>query len=496
MYADLPAARSHAAPAEKQDVNLFYLDGDFSGVVEYFKDKEYTLLPLDDKLLFIECLARSSLRMEARERLAPLLESSPDDPDVLAAAGFINFSLGSIEKAVEYTDLALKKDPVSQKAILAKITQLLFFRNFKKAENHFSKLLLTSDAVWKESELVFQIGLDVYKGLREPDKLSLWYENRGQQKKKTEKALANSLNSTAKIIKNAKKNRFFQAELTSNAAIYPFSEEADLFRINTIPLVTKKSTFQVLLDTGNAAGWIVHGVELNEILKPKKGGPITARVGAERGSLSGYNQYNKLFDLGEFKVKDLIGVYVPKPRPDYPDANLNPAFIDGYVTTLDFFQNRFILQTTTEFERQIRTIPEVNICILPWYGDKYVFIPVTVNQNAGLAMIETGAEDIAVKLDFAHKNRMALIPQSKYQGEGDKVDYFKTEVTLTIGKFQINNKAAEVWEFKNFHNPLKCFSPDLIIGPKAFKGKYSISFNPISSQVYIIRADFKTHQAE
>lgn len=485
--ANLFAHYSQAADPEKTNLIKLYLSNDFNGIVKYFKYKDYKQLPIEDRLLWVECLARTDRRMEARAKLQPLLNSFPENPEVLAAAGIVYFSLGHFKEACQYIDLALKKNPDSQRAIISKIIRLLFRRSFKEAERYYNRLIAVSDNAWKKSELLFHIGLDVYRGLREPQKLRLLYEAKGEEKKKTDEELYKNLKATSKMINNAKNRKLFQDELSSGAAVFPFLHDVSSLRINTIQFVVKKKVFRVLLDTGNATGCTVHSVELNELLKPKRGGQIAARIGAESSSLLGYNQYYKMFDFGKFHIRDLIGVYVPKPSPEYPDVNFNPAFIDNHISTLDFIQNRFILRTEAEFAGYIQTIPEENISVFPWYGDKYVFIPVKVDQNDGLAMLETGAADIALKLDFARKIQMAMNPEVKYLGNGSKVSYFKSQTSVRLGKFLFRRENAEVWEFKDFHNPIKCFSPDVIIGPDTFRDKYSVSLNPLTKEVIIIK---------
>ena len=58
---------------ETKNVDQLYLDVQFPGIVRYFEKKDYQKLSLEEKLLFIESLARTSRGLEAKEKLAPLL---------------------------------------------------------------------------------------------------------------------------------------------------------------------------------------------------------------------------------------------------------------------------------------------------------------------------------------------------------------------------------------------------------------------------------------
>ena len=48
-------------------------------------------------------------------------------------------------------------------------------------------------------------------------------------------------------------------------------------------------------------------------------------------------------DFGDFKINGLPGLYIPKPRPDFYDANLNPSFIRNRVVTIVFVHTIYIV---------------------------------------------------------------------------------------------------------------------------------------------------------
>ena len=148
-----------------------------------------------------------------------------------------------------------------------------------------------------------------------------------------------------------------------------------------------------------------------------------------------------------------------------------------------------MLRTKARFEKDLAASPGngKGLYRLPWYGYKYPFIPVVIDkkQKQGLAMVETGAEDIAFRFDFIDALQLPLTPREKYLANGKVFRYHQARVTLMVGGFRFQREAAEVWPFKEFHNRLTGLTADAVIGPTAFKGKYSVSFDPFDNQIIL-----------
>jgi tetratricopeptide (TPR) repeat protein len=488
-------AASRPLPREQETINLerMYLGVRFSRIIQHVEKKDFQQLLLKEKLLFIECLARTGKGLQAEEKLKPILTSLPSDPGVLAAAGVVALSLGRLEEAKSHIDRALELKPGLKQALLAKALLFLYYREFNQAQKWYEKLVTLSKntvSPWVDSDLLFLVGLDVYRANLDPQKLDQLYKSHARRKKKISKNQYRDSISNHKMYKRAGKQTrmLFQVETPSANVVVQFDKEVKDSRFNTISFTAGGKTFKVLLDTGNATGWIVHSRELNELLKPVTGGRIITMIGTESGFLDGKRQYYRAVDFNSFKVLHVNGIYVPKPHPDYLDANLNPAFIRNRVVTVDFIKNQLVLRTKERFNRDLASAQQTEgICRLPWYGYKSTFVPVTVLEKKGLAIIETGARDIALKLDFARVLGLPLTPRVKYLATGQVTRYHQAPVMFFLGDFRFRREAADVWPFSRFYNRLTGLSADVFIGPAAFRGKYVVSFDPFDKQVILRR---------
>jgi tetratricopeptide (TPR) repeat protein len=487
------AARLLPQEQETIDLERMCLGARFSQVIQHVEKKKFQRLLLKEKLLFIECLARTGNGSQAEKKLTPILASHPSDSEVLAAAGGVALSLGRLEEARRHINQALELKPGLKQALLVKALLLLYYREFNQAQEWYEKLVMLSKntgSPWADSDLLFLVGLDVYRSNQDPQRLDQLYKTHARRKKKISKSQYRDLISNHRMYRRASKKSWvlFQVETKSDKVVIPFNIGERDSRINTISLTAGGKTFNVLLDTGNATGWIVHSRELNELLNPVNGGRTITMIGTESGFLDGYRQYYKAVDFNGFQVYDVNGIYVPKPHPDYLDANLNPAFIRNRVVTIDFIKNQLILRTKERFTRDQASVQQTHgVYRLPWYGYKSAFVPVTVLEKKGLAVIETGAQDVALKLNFVQELGLTLTPRVKYLATGQVTRYHQAPVMLFLGNFCFRREAADIWPFSRFYNRLTGLSADVFIGPEAFRGKYVVSFDPFDKKVVLER---------
>ena len=474
---------------EVAQVDRFYLDGQFTRVVDYFEKKEYLKLAEPEKLLFLESLARASRGLQALDRLKPLLVEQSLDPGVLATAAAVYLSLGELDRSQAYVDRALTLKPGDSKAMLTNVMLLLYRQQFGEAKQWYEKLVGQEGPGWSGSEFLFLVGLDVYRACRDPRSLGELYKTHAQRVKKTNKRYYEILKANAQMYKRVGQNLLFRVETGADRAVVSFDTAENALRLNTIPLTIKGKTFKVLLDTGNATGLLVHSRELNELLKPKTGGRTVTGIGTESGMLDGYRQYYKTVDFNAFKILHVNGIYVPRPHPDFPDANLNPVCIRNRVVTIDFVRNQLVLQGKEQFEKGLSAYPQERFVRLPWYGYKFPYIPVMVKEKRGLAVIETGAEDIALKLDFVKGLGLELIPRTKYLANGQVFKYHHAAVEVSVGPFLFRRGEAEVWPLDRFFNRLSGLSPDVVIGPAALRGRLTVSFDPFANQVILLASE-------
>jgi tetratricopeptide (TPR) repeat protein len=473
---------------ETIDLERVYLGVDFDSVIRHCEARDYQSLTMGEKLLFIECLARTGKGKIAGDRMKQLLAAQPSDAGVLAAAGILSLSLGRLDEAVRFTAQALEKKPDLHRALLSNVMLALYYRDFDAARKRYEQLA-ASGGPWADSDLLFLVGLDVYRACGDPRKLSRLYKQHARLMKKTDRNRFKNLEANYKMHRRAGKRGalFFQAQTDSDRAAVPFSAGARDFRMNTIAIKRGDRVFKVILDTGNATGWMVHGRELMRLSKPVSGGRAITRIGTEAGMLDGFRQYYLSVDFNDFKLLHANGIYVPKPHPDYPDANLNPGFIRGRVVTIDFIKNELVLRTKERFEKDLasRGGEKRRVFRLPWYGYKFAYAPFSVKDKQGLVMVETGAEDIAFKADFIEGLGLPLRPRVKYLADGQTVHYYQTTAALAMDGLEFQRKDADVWPLDRFYNRLSGLSADAVLGPRALEGTYVLSFDPFDKQIIL-----------
>jgi tetratricopeptide (TPR) repeat protein len=490
----LTCAWSLSVSAGPIDVQQLYLESRFAEIVVYFEldetRKDFRKLSLADKLLYIECLARTGRSNQAEQKLAPLLTGQDIQAETAATAGIVYFAGGRPGKAKSYIDRALAADPGSKRAHLARVMLHLFYRQFEQAKAAYEKLL-TLNPRWAGSNLLFSVGLEVYRWCGDVPGLTRLYKTHAARTRSKNPGQTISLKADAKMYRKALKKKLFSIETGSDRVAVPFSTDKTNFRENTIDMTAGGKHFKVLLDTGNATGWLVHSRTLRALLKAKTGGKTLNRIGTELILLDGYRQLYKTLDFTGFKILNADGVYVPKPRPNFPDANLNPYFISGRVVSIDFAGKQMIIRTKNRFETDLAQWAAANpgntVVRLPWLGYKHAFVSVRVKGDQGMAMIETGAEDIAFSLEFARDLRLPLKPERKYLGSGQVFPYHVTAAVVSLGNLKLKRDAAEVWPFKRFFERITGLTPHVIIGPFALKNKFRISFDPFDKEVVLVR---------
>jgi len=467
-------------------LETLYFENKYQDLLQILKKRGYANLDLIQKSIYIECLARSAKGNHAKPLLNQLLLTSPDSVESLIAASSVYLSLGNMQKTQLYLSEALKIQPVSPRALFIKFNLLLYQRKHQEAEIIFKQLRNLSKQ-WRESLLLFMTGLELYKMKQKPGLIKKFYQEQAQFIKNHNKEKFKKYKANARLVNWAGKNNLFDIKSSQTRIEIPFCSNAANVRANTIPLILNGQTYTILLDTGNTTGWIVYSMELNETLKSRTGSEITVRAGTESVFLTGqYKLYKSIF-LNQFNLINLWGIYLPKPRPDYPDANLNPTFLKGMVTTMDFVNSKLILRTKGQFEKDLSLVPAPNISRLPWTGSKFCYLPVRVNHNQALAIIETGAEDIAIRLEFAKNIQLPLTPHLKHLPSGEASAFHQTVAEIKVGNFSFYRSRSEVWPFSRFKHPITGLTPDIIIGPATFKDKYSLSFDPFENQIIIIQ---------
>jgi len=488
LFACLTFLIPNPGKGETPDLEKSFWRADFASVVTLLEKRDEKALPPQDRLLWIECLARTGRSDLAEEKLrrlaAGLIPSSP----LLAAEAHVYLVQGRREQAERAVAEALALEPVSEKAVLARVILSLFSRDFAGAERWYRRLLGMIPE-FRESFLVYLVGLEVYSARRDAQTLRRLYDEQASQWKDRDKKYADSLKRNARLYQNALNISLFSAAGPPAECVIPFARNPKDRRSNIILVEAKGSEYRVLLDTGNRAGWTIHHPGLLRYLKSQQGGRIFSEIGTQAGLLEGSSIFTKKLESEALSLTGLTGLYVPKPQPDFYDANLNPSFIRNRVVSLDYV------------ERQLRLSPPgisgLNLAVttmedggrIPWFGHRHVYVPVKVGGQEGLALIETGAKDISLRLEFARKLGWPLTARTRYLANGEAVSYHETPLRVTLGPFIFERDAAEVWTFQQLMDPLSGLIPDVVIGPEALAGSFILTFDPFENLVLLERRE-------
>jgi hypothetical protein len=105
-------------------------------------------------------------------------------------------------------------------------------------------------------------------------------------------------------------------------------------------------------------------------------------------------------------------------------------------------------------------------------------------------MIETGAEDITVNLDFARRHRLPLEPAIKYLSTGSEFSYHKTPFQMHLGHFKMNRRTTDVWSLEKMADPITGLMPDILLGPDLFKERFVVTFDPHEKTIIITEFTF------
>jgi len=481
-------------PAQKPrpEIDQLYKEAQFSRIIDILKEKDMNALSSSEKLNLIECLARTSQRNKAQALLNKIWDTLPLSCEAHATAAIVSLSNGHFTLAEHSIEKALMLNPECPKVLMTKMMLLLQLQQYHDAHALYEQFGLKHPS-WSNTYLLYLMGIEVYRAAGNLAKIAELYKEKARNLKEIDRGRHEDLNKISQIFRKASKKRVSFIKSSSEKAVLPFVRTPDKVPYVKICLKIKEKKFNIILDTGNRVGWLIHSRELNTLLKSKKGGATLIQIGREEGLLHGHHIYTEQVDLGTFSIHHLLGLYIPKPYPSYPEANLNPVFIKDHVVTLDFQTDQFIIRSKNKFQEDLEHIQEnpENMAILPWYGYEQPFIPVIVGESQqALALVETGAEDISLRLDFAQKSQMPLQSADRYLATGKKYSYQKTNVKVTVGPYLFERAEAEVWPLDRFADPLIGLAPDIIIGPMALKDKFVISFDPFEKRIILTHRSF------
>lgn len=459
-----------------------YWNANFSEILSRVDKGSFSDLSMDDRLLVIECLARTGQGLAAQKRLEQIVPGEPFRKNFFTSWGWVYLSRGRFTRSRQFINRARAIDDQHPNAVIAEVMLLLYLKQWLQAQAIFEQWLERNPR-FLSSFQIFQVGIEVYNATRDLNKLQRWYSRRAKTIRNQDRLTFNHLKSSARIYRKIRKNRLFEVKTESDCVELPLGEFGDNRYYYFFYGSKKNSKFRIILDTGNATGWIVHDRELFESLNIERGGRTIAFIGSEADSLDGYRISTESLDFGDFQLNHLTGFYIPKPRSDFFDANLNPVFIRNRVVSLDGPGKRFILRKKSAFDRYISKKDGSRRVVLPWLGYEQPFFPLRLNGFNGLGIIETGARDIGILLDFARLLELPLKPGIRYLANGKVYRFFKTPATIHLGALELRRNEAEVWSFDRFYQHLTGLKADVVLGPMVFWDTCILSFDPFEKTV-------------
>ncbi len=461
---------------DSETIKDIYLNGRLGNITEIYKDHDLDKKSLDFQLLYLEALIRTGKKERADKLFEKIKNKSGNKFDIQVLEGMSHLSRGDLISSAESVNSISKEKLSSVSLIQLRYFIELYKRDFSAAGSLLNTLLDHKSGFGK-SNLFFILASEFYRSAMDFEKLSSLYRKKmkGIKKRDNRNYYAN-LKLNYKLYKR-KSGAYFRIDSAKDRVEIPF-EIGNTSALKSITLNKGNKKFSILLDTGNTSGWLIHSRDMREELKSLRGGRTVMQVGTESGKLDGFNIFCRALDFEEFSISGLYGNYIPKPRQDFFDANLNPAMIRNRIVSLDFINNRLILRTRERFFADIEQDEKMEVMKIPWFGYKYPMVPVLCNSKNSLAIIETGAENISLGSDFASKLGIPLTERSKYLSNGKIFKYSLGSVSVQLGKYLFVRDKAEVWPLKRFRNNLTGFAPHVIIGPEALEGKFVISFIP------------------
>ncbi len=477
---------------DKEDHDRLYKMGQFSALASLLNRTGFENLSIRDKFTYIECLARSARRSDAEKLWQKSMADFTPSCQAYATEGIVCTSFGRFAEAESHLEQALRLDPECHKARMAMVLLDLYRQKYRQAQLTFESFM-KGNPDWAESYISHLLGMEVYGASGNTEKIAGLYGNQADKYRKVDDSLYQNFRKNSRLYRSQAGNTAFRTQTTSERVALPFVESTGTLNCPAVSLKIDDKLYKVLLDTGNRAGWTIHSRELEKQLKNRSGGTVLTQIGAEEEMIHGHYLLTSQLYFRDFALHCLPGIYVPKPYPDYPEANMNPLFIKDRIVTLDFIHREMILRTKERFHEDLvrATSQSDEIISLPWCGYEQAYIPVMVDKGyRALAMIETGAEDITINLDFALRSGLVLEPAITYLPTGEEFRYHKTPIRMEIGHLRIWREETPVWFLEKMADPLSGLMPDVLLGPDFFKERFVLTFDPYRKIILISEKSF------
>lgn len=472
-----------ASPTEAE-LHELHRTARFDRIVERLVEEPFASLPRAEQSMFLESLARTGEGLQAVPLLNSLLHAGDHDAELLTLCGIVSTSIGDLAQAQECLAQALQAFPDHPGALASAAMLMLYLRDFDQAEELYERAL-ASDPGLASDPLFLRTGIKIRQQSGDPQRLlsaiqalADYHRAAGHERSTSRYEM------DIEMLQQAGQGRLFEVHTASDRIELPLVDFAPDTYYKCLVLELEGAEYRILLDTGNAPGWTVHDPDLLKKLENVFGGSVSTSTGSVENEFESRALLTSALDFGPFGISRLQGLYFSKPSDSYFDGNLNPIFIRDRVVTLDYVNNRFLLRTKDRFERDLAEAAGTHFTRVPFYGWEWPFVPVKVNGYADtLAMIETGAEDVHVNLEFARFINMP-VRESVKLFRGKEYPYHLGSLDALIGTFLLRRPDVEVWP-RRFYDTITGLSDSVMIGPWALEGTYILHFDPFDNQVIL-----------
>jgi hypothetical protein len=328
---------------------------------------------------------------------------------------------------------------------------------------------------------IYRAGFDVESSGEEFARQAKMFEAEGKRPE------AGNCRNTSKMYSELKGRSLFSIETDSDKVVLPLYDFSRGTALKCLKLTVDGKDYTLLIDTGNGVAWSIHNSELRRKLISHSGGFMSVRTGQnDRSSSSQYIETDSICFQG-ITLRNLVGLYFRKPVEQFFDATLNPYWIRDRVVTIDYVQSELIFRTKDRFEADVADIPRGSISRLPCYGYDRPFVPVMVNmRHGGIALIETGAQDISLRREYAQSLSIPFTDRTIIDNEGVEHVVGSADVQIQVGKFTFARPTAPIYPIK-FIDKITGVYDNVMIGPLALEGRFILSLDPFSRTLILQR---------
>jgi tetratricopeptide (TPR) repeat protein len=467
------------------DLEHLYRTGRYDQVIATCGPENGGPFQLAAEMVLLRSQARGFQGHAALDRALALAREHPDDPAVRSTAASVLLSLGRLAEAEREVEAALTLDPDHAEAWLSRAV-LRHLRQDAVGALADLERAVKADPRLRGAFVAYVPALRAARATGDTERIARVLSDRADHLER-QGLSGEAERAEAAMLRQPEVGPLFSCVTDDDIVVLPFDACWQGSPYRCVPLRIGSQEYRVLVDTGNRPGWTVHAPELLDELPHLFGGTSTLATGSVDTTMAARKLLTRRVPLGPAFLLDLPGLYSPKPREPYFDANINPFFVQDRVITLDYVTGRLLLRTRDRFERDMAATDPEKVVRIPLYGTDWGFIPLTVNGQHAWGLIETGAEVFQLGSRFAARAGIPLT-DARMEFRGREYHYHEGQVDARVGQLPLFSGTTPVWPSR-LGDPSFGMFYDAILGPGALEGRFVLSYNPFDGTVVIEPGD-------